>query len=274
MRRRIVVCAAALIAVGPSTALAQYAPPPGTPPRLCAGEAFVDIVGTPERDTLRAFSRATRVWGLGANDLLVGSASRAACLLGGRGHDVLGLNTGGGVAFGGPGRDAILGSELGDVIRPGEGADGLDAGGGDDKISVRDGNPEVVVCGAGDDIVKGDRTDVLLGCESLNVAGRGAPRLAPRPPTAGADAVVRVGLTAPRAGTYRVMYLTPAGGRGCSGGPVVVSEVSAARGAELRLALRPPAGGWCPGRGRAAVLRYPPSALPPVGVARVSFRVR
>lgn len=275
MRRALLIAGAALAAAAPAVAQDTDYVAPSKPPRICAGKAFADLVGTPRADRLRAYPRATRVWGLSGDDQLIGSRNRASCLLGGVGDDRLGLIAGGGVAFGNEGRDFITGSNLGDIIDPGRDADGVLSGGGDDKLSVRDRLPEVVACGDGDDIVKADRIDVLIGCESVDVVGRSALRLRPRPSTVGRRGPVRIRVVPPRSGDYRVLYVTTSEGRPCGGGPVQVAHPDRLRRDEpTSVRLRPPGRGWCPGSGKAVVLRYPAPDLPPVGVARLTFTVR
>jgi hypothetical protein len=250
-----------------------FAVPPQTPPRLCASEAFGDLVGTTGDDRLQAPPRATRVWGFEGSDGLLGSATRAACLIGGPGRDVISLDSGGGLAYGNQGRDTIVGSALGDVIRPGYGTDGVEAGGGDDKIGVRDRAAEVVDCGAGSDIVKADRRDILIGCEAVNASGPRATRLSPSPSAVPPHGLVRVGLTIPRAapdGAYRAITLTD-----CGHGLAEVARFGAvSRQQRVHIGLHHPEGGWCPGRTRVAIVRSPGPSLPLAGVARLSFAVR
>jgi hypothetical protein len=273
MRRLAAILASVLVPA--ASALAQA--PPAPPPAICAGDAWTDLVGTDAADTLTAPDHAARVWGLGGDDRLTGSATRAACLLGGDGNDMLALDRGGGVAYGNAGSDTIRGSDLGDLIYPGHGLDGVTAGGGDDKIDVRDGEPEVVDCGSGADIVKADRRDVLIGCESVDVAGPPAPRLSPYPAQTPRHGMVRVRMVVPRAegeGAYRMIYVTD-----CGRGAQEITRFpepgrSVRRGQHVKLGLRPPAGGWCRQTARIAVIRYGDPALPPAGVARFSFAVR
>ncbi len=270
--KRLFAVAVAVLAIVPSARAQYYSPPPARPPAICAGSAFVDIVGTPGDDDLRAFSRATRVWGLAGNDRLTGSATRASCLLGGNGNDVLNLGAGGGVAHGNRGRDLVLGSGLGDVINPGRDADLVTSGAGDDKLSVRDGNAEIVDCGAGADQVRGDRVDLTIGCESRNLTGPPAVQPRPRPARPYNGDAVRFTLFPPRsaaAGVYRVQYLAR-----CRA-PVTVATLGRVRKERaVRVVARPPNQGWCRGRGRLAVIREPGYGLPTVPVARVSFAVR
>jgi hypothetical protein len=140
----------------------------------------------------------------------------------------------------------------------------------------------VIDCGAGDDIVKADRRDVLIGCESVNVSGRRARRLKPEPAKTSLTGLVRVRMTVPRAagaGAYQLLYTTTAGRRRCGGGPVEITRFPAPgkrvrRGQRIRIGLHRPAGGWCRGAAHVAVVRSPGYNLPPVGVARFSFTVR
>src|SRR3954453_14332461 len=85
---------------------------PSRPPAPCDDQLFSDQFGTSDPDALEAPSRPQRLWGFGAEDRLPGSATRATCLFGGRGDDVLDLQGGGGVAYGEGGDDWLLGSPL------------------------------------------------------------------------------------------------------------------------------------------------------------------
>jgi hypothetical protein len=280
--RRATLIALATLAVATEARAQYYSPPPARPPAICRGSAFVDIVGTAKRDRLHAFSRATRVWGLGARDRLTGSKTRASCLIGGRGNDILALNTGGGVAYGQQGRDAIGGSQLGDLLFGGPGVDAFASGAGDDKLDTRDRRPELVDCGTGKDIAKADRRDVLIGCESVDITGPKAKRLVPEPARIGPRGIVRVRMTVPKgggAGAYRLVYTSTADGRSCGGGPREITRFPEPggrvhRGQRIRIGLRHPPGGWCAGTAHVAVLRSPGQTLPLVGVARFSFAVR
>lgn len=262
---------AAALAV-PATAAAGLQP--GAPPMICAADAFTDVVGTPGDDTLISPNRAERVYGLRGADRMLGSRTRATCLFGGAGHDALNLNAGGGVAWGEEGRDTIYGSALGDVVDGGPAVDLVGSGAGPDKISVRDGAAEIVNCGDGDDIVRADRADVLIACESVTATGRPGNALVARPRVTDIGGTVRARFTAPRGGTYRVLYVTPADGRNCSGGP---SQLAAyprlARRQRVRIVLRRPERGWCEGISRAVVAHDPEDGRPLAPVARIQFRV-
>lgn len=275
---------ATLVAAG---ALAAAAPAragvlPSSPPAICAGSAFTNQVGTSGRDSLAAPNAAQRLYGLGGPDTLLGSGTRASCLFGGDGADALSLGDGGGVAWGEAGPDVIFGSPRGDVLDGGAGTDSLFAGGGDDKISTRDGNPEVVLCGAGDDVLRADRRDALSGCESVTATGPALRRLPVTPRRTDVAGAVSFRLRLPtraRGGAYRVLYLTEAGARQrCGGGPREVARFpkpySVAReGKTVRVTVTRPPLGWCPGTARLAIVRKP-GAQPAVPVARASFSVR
>lgn len=270
MRAAALVLAAALAV--PAAASAGLRP--GDSPPICAADAFTDVVGTPADDTLISSNRAERVYGLRGEDRILGSRTRATCLFGGAGHDALNLNAGGGVAWGEEGGDIIYGSTLGDVVDGGPATDLVGSGAGDDRISVRDGTAEIVNCGDGGDIVRADRADVLIACESVTATGRPGNALAPRPRVTDIGGTVRARFTAPRRGTYRVLYVTVADGRNCSGGP---SELAAypqvARRERVPIVLERPERGWCEGISRAVVVRDPADGRPPAPVARIQFRV-
>jgi hypothetical protein len=269
---RLAVLAAAALLGAPAAAWAGAQP--GSPPPICAGDAFADIVGTGAGDRIEAPGPAARIYGLGGPDELIGSRTRATCLFGGPGDDYLNLNAGGGVARGEDGRDVLFGSIVRDIVAGGPGVDGAASGAGDDTLTFRDGIPELVDCGVGDDIVKSDRADVLVGCESVTAAGPAGLTLKPAPRVTDIGGTVRARMTLPAAGTYRVLYVTPADGRRCSGGPLELASLTGARrGRRVRLVLRRPELGWCEGTSRVAVVRDPGGGLPVEPVARLAFRV-
>ena len=73
---------------------------------------------------------------------------------------------------GGDGDDTIFARAKVDVASPG--ADTVFAGPGNDTIFVRDGEPDVVACGGGSDLVFADSTDLTRpSCERVRV---GAPK--------------------------------------------------------------------------------------------------
>lgn len=255
----------------PATA-AAFAP--GDPPAACAGDLFADQIGTRRRDRLRATGRPERLFGLGGDDRLFGSQARVACLFGGPGDDRLDLRDGGGLAYGEAGDDRLLGGVINDQLDGGGGLDAYDGARGDDRIDARDGRPEVVYCGDGNDLVTADRIDVLVGCETVVVNGPDAERLSVPGPPARPRETVRVTMTAPAGGRYRVIAVTTALGRDCLDGPARVASARARAGERVVFRLRPPRGErWCPGAEKAAVVRQR-GRRPPKPVARLTFATR
>jgi hypothetical protein len=274
MAARVALLGALALVLVAAPAGAEPSRQPGDPPLACAGRGWVDRVGTLQADRLSADQQPERLWGLGGDDVLTGSADRASCLMGGDGDDALRLSGGGGVAWGENGADILKGSALGDELDGGSGTDAFQAGAGDDQVVSRDGNAEVVDCGPGDDVVDADRSDVLIGCEVALLAGRRLPAVEVKPAVARTTSTtVRVRLRVHAAGDYRVLLVTPANGRHCASGPRDLATFhTGRRGKRVRVALRAPKHGWCHGVERAAVLRERPGGLPASPVARLRFR--
>lgn len=275
MSRLLALCAVAFVAIAADArAQALVDEPPETPPVVCRGDAFVNLVGTSGGDALTAPNRAARVYGLDGGDRLTGSSNRASCLFGGLADDVLALNAGGGAAYGGKGADLLFGSDLGDVVDGGTGSDGFFTTAGDDKVFARDGRPELVDCGAGADQAKVDRSDLLVGCESINPAGDQLPRIGTRPASTHVAGRIRFRLPSRRtsAAGYRVVYVNACR----NGGLLELERLGRVRaGREVPVRLDRPEGGWCrDSTVRLAVLRDPGQSLPLVPVARLSFTVR
>jgi RTX calcium-binding nonapeptide repeat (4 copies) len=114
------------------------------------GAATVDLAAgtgskagtTPETDTLTGFEDLSVVGGGGAGHTVFGTA--------GGNH----INVGGGP----------------DQVVPREGSDIVITQSGDDRISVRDGSADKVLCGEGTDTVEADQLDALFDCESVSIA--------------------------------------------------------------------------------------------------------
>ena len=298
--RALLALGALLCVTAPASAAAPHQP--GDPPALCQGNLFADQIGTGAQDLLRAGNKPERLWGLGGSDVLRGSDRRATCLFGGTEADELVLGDGGGAALGDDGGDLLLGSALDDVLLGGDGddvirggagsdvitgnggVDGIDAGPGDDHVDALDGRAEIVDCGPGDDFAATDRTDVLIGCEKNLRVGAPLQELRPSPRAAAARAIVRVRFRVPVAaphGAYRVLLVTGAEGRACAGGPLEITHLRHVDSGQIvRVGLRPPQGGWCPGPIKAAVAlfqpcraqRVCPAAPPGRPIARIQFR--
>jgi Putative metal-binding motif/RTX calcium-binding nonapeptide repeat (4 copies) len=77
-------------------------------------------------------------------------------IAGGTGNDQL---------SGGAGADVLAGGAGDDTLTGGAGADSFFGEAGDDVIEARDGVPERIACGAGDDQARNDFTDILAECE-------------------------------------------------------------------------------------------------------------
>jgi hypothetical protein len=252
---------------------------PSSVPATCAGDVFADQIGTRHRDRLRAAGRPERLFGLAGNDLLRGSKTRVACLFGGPGADRLDLDGGGGVAYGEGGGDTLIGSEVNDQFYGGAGLDAFDAGPGDDRVESDDGVPEVVFCRDGNDLVRADRIDVLVACETVVVNGPDAVRLdAPNRPVRRRE-TVRVRMTAPLKagrGQYRVVIVTGALGKDCVDGPVEVARNPRWVKAGNRVVFKvspPRRERWCAGGEKAAVV-LARGRRPDRPVARFQFETR
>ncbi|HET6831340.1 MAG TPA: hypothetical protein VFH44_08335 [Solirubrobacterales bacterium] len=132
---------------------------PGKQPITGTGKAE-RLVGTRGPDVIR---------GRGGDDTLVGRA-RGDSLYGGRGLDTL---------RGGRGSDGLYGGPEGALLVGGGGRDGFNmtsgspvSGGGDDMIRARDGRPDEINCGRGDDVAYVDRVeDGVYDCERVVAPG-------------------------------------------------------------------------------------------------------
>jgi Ca2+-binding RTX toxin-like protein len=98
------------------------------------------IKGTPRPDKLVGTNRRDEILGRGAGDEIKG-----------RGAD-----------------DVLKGGKGGDVIGGGKGFDRLLGGPGNDRINARDGRPDEIDCGDGNDFAKVDRNeDGVYNCETV-----------------------------------------------------------------------------------------------------------
>jgi Ca2+-binding RTX toxin-like protein len=124
------------------------------------------IIGTEKADQLVGTRRPDTIRGRGGEDKLVGRA-RGDRLSGGRGFDTIRGGHGadflhggpdGGNLVGGPGRDRFNMTPDGAQLR----------GGGDEVIRARDGRPDAINCGHGDDVAYVDRVeDGVYDCERV-----------------------------------------------------------------------------------------------------------
>ena len=121
--------------------------------------------------------------------------TRKADYLAGGGFDdtILGLG-GNDTLVGGAGADRILGGAGNDVITGGIGRDRISGGAGSDTIMAADGDRDIVDCGAGSDRAVVDGIDVVVNCESVQVAaGPTTPT-----PTTSSTTTTTATTTAPR----------------------------------------------------------------------------
>lgn len=168
-------------------------------PNVILGTDAGEIVpGTPGSDSLYGRGGDDLLLGMGGDDELDGGAG-ADSLSGGPGRDSVsyegaqvvvtldGVANDGGSGetdnvlldtedvYGTEAADKITGNTLentldgnggDDQINGGPGADGLFGGEGDDRITSRDGSPDRVECGPGNDYVLYDARDTLVDCEA------------------------------------------------------------------------------------------------------------
>ncbi|KAA0268340.1 MAG: hypothetical protein EDQ89_11280 [Acidobacteria bacterium] len=138
-----------------------------------AGVGHRPIVGTDRGETLTGTRGPDRIMGRGGEDRIVAGA-RGDTVFGGRGHDVV---------RGGRGGDELVGGPDGATAIGGSGRDGFNmrsgvavAGGGRDVIRARDGRPDEINCGRGEDVAYVDRVeDGVYDCERVIAPGEGGP---------------------------------------------------------------------------------------------------
>jgi Ca2+-binding RTX toxin-like protein len=76
---------------------------------------------------------------------------------------------------GGPGSDELIGSDGPNLMTGGPDADAIHPGKGRDTVRAHDGAVDVVECGRGDDIVRNDPFEFLLGCERSDAYSSASP---------------------------------------------------------------------------------------------------
>jgi Ca2+-binding RTX toxin-like protein len=99
----------------------------------------------------------------------------------GSGNDIVMTSRGVSDIHGGSGDDRIRTGDAADRVSAGSGRDSIATGAGDDMVRARDRHKDRIECGPGaGDTVEADRSDVVVGCESvLGPARRVAPRRRP-----------------------------------------------------------------------------------------------
>ena len=69
-----------------------------------------------------------------------------------------------------PGQNVITTREGADTVDPGAGSDFINLSAGDDHALARDGFPDLVRCGPGNDTAQVDQTDLITDCEQVDLA--------------------------------------------------------------------------------------------------------
>jgi Ca2+-binding RTX toxin-like protein len=130
------------------------------------------ITGTKKGEVIKGTHRADRISGRGGDDLINGKRGGDRLrgnrgndtLIGAKGKDRLKGGRGEDRLLGGPGRDRIVGGAGENQLNM---VDGVEQGSpGNDVIKARNGQPDEIDCGAGQDKVVVDRTeDGVYNCE-------------------------------------------------------------------------------------------------------------
>jgi Ca2+-binding RTX toxin-like protein len=158
--RRAGGVAAALLATAAAFAVAGHGTGAATASlaRLIIGtEKAERLVGTRRTDTIRGRGGGDALIGRARGDRLSGG-SGFDTIRGGHGADFLQGGPDGAVLVGGPGRDRFNMTPDGAQLR----------GGGDEVIRARDGRPDAINCGHGDDVAYVDRVeDGVYDCERV-----------------------------------------------------------------------------------------------------------
>ncbi len=135
---------------------------------LMDGTEFGDrLIGREGRDLIRGDGGDDCLEGGDGNDVVSGGDGNDR-LSGGRGNDSLYGDGGDDQVKGGLGNDLLYGGNGNDTLTPERGRDRVYGGPGSDTISSRDDARDVIDCGAGRDVVRADRRDVVKGCESIS----------------------------------------------------------------------------------------------------------
>jgi Ca2+-binding RTX toxin-like protein len=142
------------------------------------------------RDVLRGGPDDDTGLGQEGDDLMAGGPGDDA-QDGGAGNDRIFANLGRDTTEGGPGNDVLWALIRFDVTGPGDvEGDVVRGGDGDDRIRTRDGEQDVVNCGAGDDVAILDLADVIEGASPTAPDGD-CERVRRAEPRAGDDAEER-----------------------------------------------------------------------------------
>jgi Ca2+-binding RTX toxin-like protein len=127
-----------------------------------------DRNGTEGDDNEQGTSGDDVISGRGGDDEIEGDQGDDD-LCGDQGDDHMKGGSGNDVMNGGAGNDDIEGQGGNDLLIGGKGHDVLGGGPGRDRIRARDGVRDRINCGAGDDTVRADRSDVVASnCEHVS----------------------------------------------------------------------------------------------------------
>jgi Ca2+-binding RTX toxin-like protein len=127
------------------------------PDQLDGGAGDDTLAGYDANDALLGLAGADRIVGGDGDDTLAGGDDRDN-MDGGDGNDAL---------RGGAGNDKLNGRVGNDKIGGDAGRDIFSGGTGNDTIRARDGSADRINCGAGRDKAVIDRTDRVVGCETV-----------------------------------------------------------------------------------------------------------
>jgi hypothetical protein len=143
---------------------------------LGAGTVVVakTIRGSSSGDVIKGTKKRDRIFGRGGDDLIKGKKARDR-LSGNAGDDTLAGGKGKDKLRGGPGKDILSGGPGNDRMAGGAGenqlnmANGVEQGSpGNDVINARNGVPDQIDCGAGNDTVYVDRAEEgVYDCERV-----------------------------------------------------------------------------------------------------------
>ena len=132
------------------------------------------ITGTKKGEVLKGTKKADRISGRRGDDLINAKRGKDRLrgnggndtLLGGKGKDRLKGGRGEDRLFGGKGKDRMIGGAGSNQLNM---VDGVEQGSpGNDVIKARNGEPDEIDCGAGDDRVIVDRVeDGVFNCETV-----------------------------------------------------------------------------------------------------------
>jgi len=142
---------------------------------LIGGSGNDELYGGRGADWLRGGSGADHLYGGDGADWVVGGTTdglpspivHRERLLGGAGNDILTSGAPGAVLIGGRGDDHLFVLDPRSSCRSEACVQWALGGRGDDQIWTDDGNPDVVDCGTGRDVLHADRSDRVSRCERV-----------------------------------------------------------------------------------------------------------